>query len=116
MTDENGKDFIQIDSENLSQDSKEFEFKVECDIVNINLENNLLMAISLQKGVLFEGTFDAEEFNPEKLSFKTIDNIGIGVGGFKIDRILKAIFYDGEEIMNTGTLAEEKEFTCFINF
>jgi hypothetical protein len=116
LTDENEKDIIQINSEDIFQNTKEFEFKVECDIADINSENNLLMAISLQKGVLFEGTFDAEEFNPEKLLFKTIDNIGIGVGGFKIDRILKTIFYDGEEIMNTGTLAEEKEFTCFINF
>lgn len=74
------------------------------------------MGISRQKGLVFEGMFEADCFESEKLVLKTIDNLGIGVAGYEIKRVLKSIIYNVEEVMNSGAYTEENGFLCCINF
>jgi hypothetical protein len=70
IIDENEKEIFKADSENIFEKGNNFDFKAVCESPNINLDNNLLMGISLQKGLVFEGTFEADCFESEKLAAK----------------------------------------------
>lgn len=74
----------------------------------------LLMTISGEKGTFFEGEFECDEFDVDKL--KLIIQEEVGINDYYVGDIISGVSYDGEELDNWGGDTSGKSFDVVINF
>ena len=94
----------------MDDDIELYEFTYK----EINQQKSLLMTISSEKGTFFEGEFECDEFNPNKL--KLIIQEEVGINDYYVGDIISGVSYDGEELDNWGGDTSGKSFDVVINF
>jgi len=113
ITDENDELVCQLYSENLNEyDDEEFELK-KYNSLNIDTKEPLLICISFHKGTVFQGEFEAEEFDIKKLRLEIDDEVGIGT--YYWGEMLRNIYYNDEEIYETDRYTDEASFEAYSN-
>jgi hypothetical protein len=113
ITDENDELVCQLYSENLNEfDDEEFELK-KYNSLNIDTDEPLLICISFHKGSVFQGEFETNEFDIKKLRLEIDDEVGIGT--YYWGEMLRAIYYNDEEIYETDRYTDEESFEAYSN-
>jgi hypothetical protein len=116
IKDEVGNTMYEIYSEDLSAyDNEENEFElVERRCFEIKKDKPMLMCISFLKGLIFEAEIITDEFDIQKLKIVMDDEVGFS--SYYWGEMIRAIYYDGEELYETGNYTEEKSFEAHVNF
>jgi hypothetical protein len=116
VKDENGNVIYEIDSEDLNAyDNVENNFElVERRCFEINNDEPMLMCISFLKGIIFQSEITTDNFDIQKLKIVMDDEVGLR--SYFWGEMIRALYYDGQELYETGTYADEKSFEAHVNF
>lgn len=116
VKDESGKVINEIYSEDLNAyDNEENQFElVERRCFEIKNDYPLLMCISFLKGLIFETEIITDKFDIQKLKIVMDDEVGFS--SYFWGEMIRALYYNGQELNETGTYTNEKSFEAHVNF
>ncbi|MEY4573270.1 MAG: hypothetical protein RLZ10_2554 [Bacteroidota bacterium] len=113
---EDGSIIYEIDSEDLNAyDNEENEFElIERRCFETKNDKPMLMCISFLKGLIFQTEIITDKFDIQKLKIVMDDEIGFST--YYWGEMINTLYYNGQELYETGTNTDEKSFEAHVNF
>ncbi len=115
INDTRGETLYEIDADNMGEyDTDEFNLRL-CRPACIDNSKDLLMCVSHEKGVFFEGEISiTDDFDLKKL--RALIRSRVGITNYAYGEMITGLTYDDELICNNGGDTVGKSFEAFKNF